>query len=219
MTIVTRGRSFQATVTYKGKRYRRQFVTEHEAQTWELEAKAALERGELPTLGAKAAIRAQGKSSTKREPLSLTTARHWNDEPATERTDAATRAGPLGKEIHSLMKVIDAIWGDDGDMPVQQARAFLAVAMCPGLTMGQLSTMLFMSQGACSKNVAALSKWQSLSSPGLDLIEAIEDPRERRRKILYLTSKGRRHIARALEALTGALIRYDAPSAAEAWKR
>jgi DNA-binding MarR family transcriptional regulator len=88
------------------------------------------------------------------------------------------------------MKAIDAIWGEEPDMPVQQARVVLAVAMRPGLTMGGLLRMVVMSQSLCSRTVAALSEWQRRGTPGLDLIEAIEDPRERRRKIMYLTPKG-----------------------------
>ena len=65
--------------------------------------------------------------------------------------------------------------------------------------------MVLMSQSLCSRTVAALSKWQRRGTPGLDLIEAIEDPRERRRKIMYLTPKGRQRMTRALEALTGGL--------------
>ena len=79
-------------------------------------------------------------------------------------------------------------------MPVQQARTVLAVAMRPGLAMGDLSRMVFMSQSLCSRTVAALSKWQRRGIPGLDLIETIEDPRERRRKIIYLTPKGRQRM-------------------------
>jgi DNA-binding MarR family transcriptional regulator len=90
-------------------------------------------------------------------------------------------------------------------MPVQEARTVLAVAMRPGLAMGDLSRMVFMSQSLCSRTVAALSKWQRRGTPGLDLIEAIEDPRGRRRKIMYLTPKGRQRMARASEALMGGL--------------
>jgi DNA-binding MarR family transcriptional regulator len=75
-----------------------------------------------------------------------------------------------------------------------------------------------MSQSLCSRTVAALSKWQRRGTPGLDLIEAIEDPRERRRKIMYLSPKGRQRMTRALEALTGEAVYYDAPSARDARK-
>jgi DNA-binding MarR family transcriptional regulator len=83
---------------------------------------------------------------------------------------------------------------------------------------GDLSRMVVMSQSLCSRTVAALSKWQRRGTPGLDLIEAIEDPRERRRKIMYLTPKGRQRMTRALEALTGEAVYYDAPSARDARK-
>ena len=41
------------------------------------------------------------------------------------------------------------------------------------------------------RNVAALSKWHSFGKAGHDLVQAEEDPRERRRKIITLTDKGR----------------------------
>lgn len=68
------------------------------------------------------------------------------------------------------------------------------------LPAGDLSPMV------CSRTVAALSKWQRRGTRGLDLIEAIEEPRERRRKIMYLTPKGRQRMTRASEALTGGCL-------------
>jgi DNA-binding MarR family transcriptional regulator len=224
LTVVSRGRSFQATVTRKGERYRRQFRTEGEAQVWELEAKAALMRGEQPALSAKAGT--LGKPRTMREPLKWNNARHRNGQKAGEKvgagrfqqSDGASRPSIFGREIHSLMRAIDAIWGEEPDMPVQQARTVLAVATRPGLAMGDLSRMVFMSQSLCSRTVAALSKWQRRGIPGLDLIETIEDPRERRRKIMYLTPKGRQRMTRALQALTGEAVYYDGPSARDTRK-
>ena len=51
MPIIQRGQSFQATINHKGKRYRRQFPSHLEAQQWELEAKAVLNRGQEPDMG------------------------------------------------------------------------------------------------------------------------------------------------------------------------
>lgn len=48
MTIKPRGKSWQATVHWKGERFRKDFNTEAEAQAWELETKAALLRGRRP---------------------------------------------------------------------------------------------------------------------------------------------------------------------------
>lgn len=44
MTVNPRGRSWQATVVHKGKRYRKDFKTKHEAEIWEAETKAQLVR-------------------------------------------------------------------------------------------------------------------------------------------------------------------------------
>jgi DNA-binding MarR family transcriptional regulator len=103
-------------------------------------------------------------------------------------------------------------------MPMQQALTLLAVAEQPGLTMQELSDTVGMSQSSCSRNVAALSKWHRLGSPGLDCLEAIEDPRERRRKVMYLTAKGRQRIKAALEALLGGGIEYESPTSRDAWR-
>jgi DNA-binding MarR family transcriptional regulator len=51
--------------------------------------------------------------------------------------------------------------------------------------------------------VAALGKWHKLGEPGLDLVEAVEDPIERRRKIMFLTPKGRAQVQEILSAMTG----------------
>ena len=60
-----------------------------------------------------------------------------------------------------------------------------------GISMKDLAEKVGIAQSSTSRNVAALSKWHRLGKEGLDLVEAIEDPAERRRKIVYLTSKGK----------------------------
>lgn len=126
--------------------------------------------------------------------------------------------GSFGKEIHSLIKAVDAIRGDAEDMPIQQLQTVLAIALRPGLTMSDLSDAVGMSQASCSRNVAALSRWHRLGKAGVDLVEAIEDPRERRRKIMYLTHKGKVRVKAALEGLTGKPVEFETPSSKEAWK-
>lgn len=80
----------------------------------------------------------------------------------------------------------------DPEMQLQTVATFMSVAVQPGITMKELADRLGISQASCSRNVAALSKWHRMSRPGHDLVEAVEDPAERRRKIVHLTPKGKR---------------------------
>lgn len=125
-----------------------------------------------------------------------------------------------GREISGLLRAIDAIRTDSNDMPAQQVMCLLTIALRPGITMEDLGQEVGITQSSCSRNVAALSKWHRLGKPGADYVEAIEDPRERRRKIMYLTPKGKQVVRRAIEAVTGQpAIDYESPTAKEAWTR
>jgi DNA-binding MarR family transcriptional regulator len=95
------------------------------------------------------------------------------------------------------MAVLEAFRELDPDMPIQYALSFLTIARNPGLSIRELSERLGIAQSSASRNVAALSAWHSFRKPGHGLVEANEDPRERRRKIVSLTAKG--------EALLGRL--------------
>lgn len=86
MSITSRGDSYQVTVTHKGERYRRQFTALPPAQVWELEAKAALLRGEIPSLGEQATQSAAGKPRTMRELSDYVAARYWASQKAADKT-------------------------------------------------------------------------------------------------------------------------------------
>ena len=111
--------------------------------------------------------------------------------------------GAYSEEIYRLMAVVEIARAEDPVMPIQMLQTFLAVARQPGITMYQLGEILKTSQASCSRNVAALGKWHKLGEPGLDLVEGVEDPVERRRKIIFLTPKGRARVQEVLSAMTG----------------
>jgi DNA-binding MarR family transcriptional regulator len=111
--------------------------------------------------------------------------------------------GAYSEEIHRLMAVIEIARADDPVMPIQMLQTFLAVARQPGISMQQLGEILRTSQASCSRNVAALGRWHKFGEPGLDLVEAVEDPVERRRKIMFLTPKGCTRVQEMLSAMTG----------------
>lgn len=111
-----------------------------------------------------------------------------------------TAASHSGDEIATVVRVLEAFRRFDPDMPIQYALSFLTIAQHEGLSMGELAQRLGIAQSSASRNIAALSRWHSFGKAGHDLVEALEDPRERRRKIVSLTPRGHRLIE-ALRAL------------------
>lgn len=93
--------------------------------------------------------------------------------------------------LDPLVRVLEALRTLDPDLPIQYALSFLTIAQNEGLSIRDLSERLGIAQSSASRNVAALSKWHSFGKAGHDLVQAEEDPRERRRKIITLTERGR----------------------------
>lgn len=79
----------------------------------------------------------------------------------------------------------------DGDMPVQQMVVLAWVGLNEGKTQRDLRAALDMASSTSSRNLAALSKVHRLGKAGLGLIDWIENPEDRRAKLIYLTPKGK----------------------------
>ena len=94
-------------------------------------------------------------------------------------------------EVLTVVQVLEAFRKLDPDLPIQYALSFMTIAQTEGISIGELAERLGIAQSSASRNVAALSRWHSFGKAGLDLVQAQEDPRERRRKIVTLTDKGR----------------------------
>lgn len=94
-------------------------------------------------------------------------------------------------EVATVVQVLEAFRKLDPDLPIQYALSFMTIAQSEGISIGELAERLGIAQSSASRNVAALSRWHSFGKAGLDLVQAQEDPRERRRKIVTLTDTGR----------------------------
>lgn len=129
-----------------------------------------------------------------------------NPAPLSHGSDAADAALP------TLIRVLEAFRTLDPDLPIQYALSFLTLAQNEGLSMGELAQRLAIAQSSASRNIAALSEWHSFGKPGLGLVEAREDPRERRRKLVSLTAKGQAFLHR----LTALMAGHSLPEAATA---
>lgn len=95
----------------------------------------------------------------------------------------------------SLLKVIERFREIDGEMQAQAIAVLLKVAKNPlPLKMAEIAEELGLSQSTISRNVAYLGDWNRRKEAGHKLLEAYEDPAERRRKLVRLTAKGKRFV-------------------------
>lgn len=95
----------------------------------------------------------------------------------------------------SLLKIIERFREIDGEMQAQAMAVLMKVAKSPlPLRMHDIAIELGLSQSTISRNVAYLGDWNRRKEAGHKLLEAYEDPAERRRKLVRLTAKGRRFV-------------------------
>ena len=95
----------------------------------------------------------------------------------------------------SLLKVVERFREIDGEMQAQAIAVLLKVAKTPlPLKMAEIAEELGLSQSTISRNVAYLGDWNRRKEAGHKLLEAYEDPAERRRKLVRLTAKGKRFV-------------------------
>lgn len=113
---------------------------------------------------------------------------------ATTETTKRDAAATVSRVINMLRQL-------SPDMPMQQADVLLQIAMHPGLTMADISKRTGLSQSSVSRNVSAMSKYHRLGKPGLDLVEAAIDPREPRRRLVFLTVNGKAFITKLFRSL------------------
>lgn len=96
------------------------------------------------------------------------------------------------KNLALISRVLTELRKIDPEMPIQVASVFLEVALSENpISMSDLGTRAGIAQSSVSRNVATLGKVNRFHQPGHDLLEAHEDPVERRRKLVTLTAKGR----------------------------
>ena len=81
----------------------------------------------------------------------------------------------------------------DNEIQAQTVQTFLAIAMykTEKVPMSDLSTLLGIRQASCSRNVAFFTDWTRKKVKGPNLFGSKEEPMERRRKLVYLTPKGK----------------------------
>lgn len=99
---------------------------------------------------------------------------------------------------HAFLKAVRATLPS---VSLEAAEILLLVAHRPGLGMREIGEACGLSHATNSRLIAQLSEWQAFDKRGLGLIRAVEDPQERRRKIVSLTEQGQTTVARLLKPL------------------
>lgn len=95
----------------------------------------------------------------------------------------------------SLLRIVERFREFDGEMQAQAMAVLLKVAKSPlPIKMHDIAVELGLSQSTISRNVAYLGDWNRRKEAGHQLVEAYEDPAERRRKLVRLTAKGKRFV-------------------------
>jgi DNA-binding MarR family transcriptional regulator len=103
-----------------------------------------------------------------------------------------------------------------GELLTHQAlQILLNVMIQPGITMQGLERPTGLNLSSVSRNLQALGEWHRLGRPGLNFVECVDDPAERRRKIAFLTKKGREFLSEYLSTLFGEDRYVESPTARE----
>ncbi|MDE9449273.1 winged helix-turn-helix transcriptional regulator [Aliiroseovarius sp. Z3] len=110
-------------------------------------------------------------------------------------TEPTRKKAKLIYQIMSTLRVLDA------DMNMNQVVCLCWIALNEGRTQVELRQELGMASSTSSRSLAALSKMHRLGKPGLDLIEWVENPDDRRAKLLFLTTRGRHLMGELVDAI------------------
>lgn len=104
---------------------------------------------------------------------------------------------PTASTLLSKMDTVASVLGQD--LSITQVRVFLFIATNEGCTMATLEKALKLTQSTSSRAVSLLTAIERPGRPGLGVVERVEDPYDRRHKILSITYKGRKALDKILK--------------------
>lgn len=102
-------------------------------------------------------------------------------------------------ELSDALSLINNI-REYSDMPISQAYSLLLIARYEGLSVKDLAHRADIGMATASRYVSQFGKTVRPGENGMGLVEAVDDPMERRKKIIKLTPKGKQVIAKLLGA-------------------
>ena len=124
-----------------------------------------------------------------------------------EAFDMTTTKQTLNAETRDAMRVLltslEPFRAVYGVMPLQQAYAFLLVAMEEGEGVTEYARRAGVSQSVMTRHLLDLGDFNRRHEPGLGLIVQLPDPLNRRKHQTFLTPKGAALAAQVYRALAG----------------
>lgn len=96
------------------------------------------------------------------------------------------------KPLQTLVSCVNKVKKIDPDLRTQAVLLLLAVMDDPGHPQVHYQDKFKIPRSTASRYVSQLGPWAAFNTPGLGLIDAQENPQNRREKQLWLTPKGQR---------------------------
>jgi len=101
--------------------------------------------------------------------------------------------------IKDALKLLYGIQKVDPEMPLQQVMCLFVIAQeKEGISLTDLANKVGIGLASASRYVGSLGKINRHREEGFNFIEAYEDPMERRKKIIRVTTKGKIAIRKML---------------------
>lgn len=95
------------------------------------------------------------------------------------------------RPMRLLIQALEELRDLDADMPIAQALSLLLIAKNEGMSLKDVAQQAGVGMASASRYVAAFGRPVKEGAKGHGLVAAVEDPEERRKKIITLTPKGR----------------------------
>jgi len=101
--------------------------------------------------------------------------------------------------LQEINKFLAAVSEVDSEMPLQQVRCLFIISESEeGMSLSDIAKKAGIGLATASRYIGALGKLNRKREEGLQLIESFEDPMERRKKVIRLTTKGRAAVRRII---------------------
>ena len=107
------------------------------------------------------------------------------------------------KQTMQLIEALRAFKNLNPDMPVAQALSLLLIARNEGTSLKDLAERAEVGMASASRYVASFGKATKSRPKAPSLVSAVEDPEERRKKIITLTPKGKAFVNKLIGDING----------------